>query len=57
MSNSELIVKYIKTYAELISNMNTGRGTERLSNREVKLRKEMVERGIITQEQADELNK
>lgn len=57
MENSKLITEYIKTYAKLSVNMNTGYAIDRLSKKERKLQAEMVERGIITKEQAEELNK
>ena len=46
-----LIVDYINTYAEFCVNMNIGRGTKKLYSHWCDLDKEIIKRGILTEEQ------
>lgn len=55
-TDSEIIVDYIWTFAEHMTNLNLGRGTERLMKHLKDLDDQMLKRGILSQEQIDRLN-
>ena len=57
MSNADLIVEYVLTYAELIKNMNTGYATKNVAKREERLRAELLRRRIIDEEHNEILGK
>ena len=55
-TDSEVIINYIKSYANYASNACLGRGTEKLSSHLADLDTEMLNRGILTAEQIALLN-
>lgn len=54
--DSDVIVDYIRSFSSLVVNMHLGRGTKALAKHLLDLDKEMLKRGILTQEQVDHLN-
>ena len=54
--NSELIVDYVISFSSLISNYNTNRGIKQLEAHCTDLEKEIVKRGILTEEQIKRIN-
>lgn len=55
-SNSEIIVAYINAYTLLNLNYNLNRGTKQLETECKNLEAELIERGILTEEQIQRLN-
>lgn len=55
-SNSELIMDYIRSYSRFTVNLNLGLGLKRLGDHLKDLDKEMIARGILSQDQIDRLN-
>lgn len=47
---SELIVDYVQTYSSLCLNENIGLGTKQLSNHCADLENELLQRGILTED-------
>lgn len=54
--NNKLIVDYVQTYSLLTLKYNTGGGTKQHERHCVDLEKEMVKRGILTEEDVEHLN-
>lgn len=55
-TNNELIVDYIQSYSSLCLNINAGRGTKQYSNHCSDLEKELVSRGLLTENDVRTLN-
>lgn len=53
---NRLIVDYVRSSAEHAANLNLDRGTKRLSQHCADLEKELLKRGILTEEDVKELN-
>lgn len=49
-TNNALIVDYVKTYSSLCLNINLGMGTKQFENHCNDLEKEMLNRGLLTEE-------
>ena len=54
--DNKLIVEYIDTYASFCVNMNLGRRTDRLLKHWKDLDAEMLKRGILTEEDINQLH-
>ena len=54
--DNELIIEYINTYAEFCVNLNLGRPTTRIWKHWEDLDKEVLKRGILTEEQIARLH-
>ena len=50
-TDKEVLIDFINTYAEFCVNMNLSRGTQRLWKHWIDLDKEMVKRGIFTEDE------
>lgn len=48
--DNRLIVDYVRSYSQLVSNMQLGRGVKRLSDHVTDLERELVKRRILTEE-------
>lgn len=55
-ATNTLIVDYVKTYSSLCLNINIGGGTKRYSSHCADLEKELVARGVLTEEDVKTLN-
>lgn len=55
-NDSEIILDYIRSYANLAVNQNLGCGIDRLSNHLVDLDEQMLKRGILSEDQIRRLN-
>lgn len=53
--DSELFTDYVLAFADLCVNINSGRGTERLTKRVAKLEKELTKRGLLTDKDIERL--
>ena len=54
--NNELLVDYIRSYSEWGENSILGRGVKQLERHCADLEKELVKRGILTEEDVKHLN-
>lgn len=52
-TESELITEYIHTFGWWVSNMNTGRGTDRLGKHIADMNAELIRRGILNEQQIE----
>ena len=57
VTNSGLITEYVRAYSLRDANWIQGRGTERLDKQCKALEKELVARGLLTEEDVDYLNR
>lgn len=54
--DNELITEYVKSYSTLSLNYNLNRGIEKLQIHCNNLEKELIKRGLLTEENVKELN-
>lgn len=53
--NSELFTDYVLAFADLCVNINSRRGTERLTKKVARLEKELTKRGLLTDKDLERL--